>query len=41
MTRGAWLAAIQIELDVGCAQQHSGRATIDDAADTGAMRFTK
>ncbi len=41
VARGAGLAAVQLDLDVGCAQLHSRRATVDDAADGRAVRFAE
>jgi hypothetical protein len=39
--RGAGPAAIELNLDVGLAQRHAGRATVDHAADGRAVGFTE
>ena len=41
MARGAGLAPVEVGLDIGFAQLHARRATIDDAADGRAVRFAE
>jgi hypothetical protein len=41
MPRRAWLAAIQISLDISLRKSHSWWATIDHRANCRTMRFTK
>ena len=41
VARGAGFAAVEVMLDVGLAQLHSRRATVDDAADGRAVRFAE